>query len=241
VHRLLAATGRGVTGIRNRALIVVFYRCGLRCAEALALLPRDVDTAVGTLSVRHGKGDTRRTVGLDRETCRSLDAWYVARATVLQSPVSRDTPLFCSLTGRPLQTSYVRQLMPRLGRRAGIEKRVHAHGLRATMAVELQRELNPLIIIQGALGHVHASTTSVYLDHLEPREVVDAMRRRVSSVTEPSTGTLRRARRADAATGAHTKDRGTPTDDQPQTLPRRARRKTVAGAKQRRGPKTRRR
>src|SRR5205807_2597622 len=42
VERLLDACGRSFTGRRNRALLVLLWRCGLRLSEALALEPRDV-------------------------------------------------------------------------------------------------------------------------------------------------------------------------------------------------------
>ena len=60
-----ACSNRAPTGIRNRALIAVLYRGGLRLGEALALFPKDLDAAGGTVTVLHGKGDKRRTIGLD--------------------------------------------------------------------------------------------------------------------------------------------------------------------------------
>jgi len=62
---LRACSSRAPTGIRNRALIAVLYRGGLRISEALALHQKDVDQAAGTVTVLHGKGDQRRTVGMD--------------------------------------------------------------------------------------------------------------------------------------------------------------------------------
>jgi integrase len=52
-----ACSSRAPTGIRNRALIAVLWRWGLRISEALALELRDLDLQAGTLRVRHGKGD----------------------------------------------------------------------------------------------------------------------------------------------------------------------------------------
>ena len=72
VNALLAqCSRRAPTGIRNRALITVLYRTGLRIFEALALQPKDVDLDNGTLRVLHGKGDKMRTVGLDAGTIDS--------------------------------------------------------------------------------------------------------------------------------------------------------------------------
>ena len=60
-----ACSPRAPTGVRNRALLVVLYRGGLRVGEALALYPKDLDRRRGTIRVLHGKGDKARTVGLD--------------------------------------------------------------------------------------------------------------------------------------------------------------------------------
>jgi site-specific recombinase XerD len=87
-------------------------------------------------------------------------------------------PLFCTLHGRPLQPSYVRTVLPRLARKAGIEKRVHPHGLRHTHAFELMMEGVPVPIIQRQLGHGSLATTQRYLDHLAPKELVETMQRR---------------------------------------------------------------
>src|SRR4051812_43333144 len=62
---LEACSPTSSTGIRNRALITVLYRTGVRLAEALALFEKDIDLGSGTLAVLQGKGGRRRTVGLD--------------------------------------------------------------------------------------------------------------------------------------------------------------------------------
>ena len=82
---LRTCSARAPTGIRNRALIAVLYRGGLRISEALALLPKDVDSAQGTLTVLHGKGDRRRTVGMDPAAFALLE-----RCLLYTSPSPRD-------------------------------------------------------------------------------------------------------------------------------------------------------
>ena len=56
---------RYYSGSRNRAVIAVLYRCGLRVSEALALSIHDVDLDNGKVQVRRGKGGKRRPVGID--------------------------------------------------------------------------------------------------------------------------------------------------------------------------------
>jgi site-specific recombinase XerD len=170
-----ACSNRAPTGIRNRALIVVICRAGLRLFEALALKPKDIDPDAGTITVLHGKGDRRRVVGLDPGSMAIVLRWAEKRQSL---GLTGRTQLFCTLEGRPLHASYVRTLLHRLGDKAGIEKRVHPHGLRHSMSFELMMEGVPVPIIQQQLGHASLATTQRYLDHLAPKELVEAMQRR---------------------------------------------------------------
>lgn len=172
---IAACSRRAPTGVRNRALLVVLYRGGLRISEALALRPKDVDAAAGTITVLHGKGDRRRTVGLDDGAFDVVARWLERRQAL---SLTGRQPLFCTLDGRSLQSSYVRALLPRLARKAGLAKRVHPHGLRHTHAAELAAEGKPVNLIQAQLGHASLATTDRYLRHIAPRELVETMRAR---------------------------------------------------------------
>ena len=132
-----ACSPRAPTGVRNRALIAVLWRSGLRISEALALELRDVDLEAGSFRVRHGKGDRSRTVGVDEQTSALLARWFDRRRKL--SPGAR-APIYCTLDGGRIDSSYVRRLLPRLAARVGIDRRVHAHGLRHTYAAELARK-----------------------------------------------------------------------------------------------------
>ncbi|HIG31734.1 MAG TPA: hypothetical protein EYQ50_29525, partial [Verrucomicrobiales bacterium] len=55
-----ACSPKAVSGIRNKALVVVLWRAGLRISEALALKPSDYDAEKGTLRVLMGKGGKMR-------------------------------------------------------------------------------------------------------------------------------------------------------------------------------------
>lgn len=156
-------------------MIVVLWRAGLRVSEALALMPKDVDRAEGTLHVLNGKGGRQRMVALDPLSFSVIDRWLEARAAL---KLSANRALFSTLRGSPLQSAYVRALLPRLAREVGIGKRVHAHALRHTFACELMRERLPINLIQKQLGHTNLAVTSRYLQHVTPPELVEAMQRR---------------------------------------------------------------
>ncbi|MBX3316694.1 MAG: tyrosine-type recombinase/integrase [Phycisphaeraceae bacterium] len=188
VRALLDACGRYTpVALRNRALITLMYRAGLRVSEALTLQPKDVDLENGIVRVLHGKGDRYRAVGLDPGAAAVVAAWLAergrgqrvaARGHGAGGPLAA-APLLCTAYGTPLTTGYVRRLMKRLGRQAGIAKRVHAHGLRHTHAAQLRSEGVDVGIISRQLGHRSLLTTIRYLDHVQPTAVVDAMRGRV--------------------------------------------------------------
>jgi site-specific recombinase XerD len=174
-----ACSNRAPTGVRNRALITVLYRGGLRLGEALALKPKDVDPDAGTVVVLHGKGDRRRTVGLDPGAMAILLRWMEKRRSL---GLTGRQPLFSTLQGRPLHPSYVRTMLHRLGEKAEVEKRCNPHALRHTLAFELMWEGVPAPVIQRQLGHTSLATTQRYLDHLAPKDLVETMQRRTFEV-----------------------------------------------------------
>lgn len=86
--------------------------------------------------------------------------------------------MLCTLQGKALETAYVRALLPRLARKAGISKRVRAHAPRHTYASELRSEGVDVGIISRQLGHWNIVTTVRYLDHVAPQLVIDTMQAR---------------------------------------------------------------
>lgn len=174
-EQLARVVGRGVTGIRNRALVLVLFDTGARLSEALDLESQDLDLERGSVRIRHGKGDADRVAGLGMAGERALRDWLEVRAT--HGQCARSPFVFCTLQGAPLMSSYVRQLLPRLGRRAGLEKRVHAHGLRHGHALHLIRAGEPLDVVSAQLGHANLETTNRYVKRMAPDERVARVRR----------------------------------------------------------------
>jgi integrase len=178
VRRLVEATGgNGAVAVRNRALIVLLWRSGLRISEALALRPSDIER--GKINVRRGKGSKQRQAYFDEVAVPYLEHWDTSRAGL---GVGGRAPLFCSVSkgdtrnaGQPIDPSYYRQLLPRLARRAGIHKRVHAHGLRHTHASELALSRLPLPLLAEQLGHASTSTTDGYVRKLNATELGEGM------------------------------------------------------------------
>lgn len=167
-----AASPRAPTGIRNRALIAVMYRSGLRPGEALALTGDDIDLTAGRIDVPARKTGRGRRVGIDRPTRAILDRWLARRA---ERGITSDQPLFCTLAGESLKAAYVRELLPRLAARAGVEKRVHPLGLRYANAAELAAEGFPAALIDRHLGVAVTGSARRYQRQFGEEEAADAI------------------------------------------------------------------
>ena len=157
--RLLAACGADTwLSLRNRALLALLHRAGLRINEALWLAPKDVDLEAGAIRVLRGKGGRSRTVGIDPGGAAIVQEWMERRDAL---GLKRASPLLCTWSGGRLHAGSVRRTLQRLADEAGIEKRVHPHGLRHTHAAELREEGMDIGIISKQLGHRSIATTAV--------------------------------------------------------------------------------
>jgi integrase/recombinase XerD len=169
IQSILAKCTGGALGLRNRAMLYVLWRCGLRVSELLDLKPGDVLTEA--IRVRHGKGDKARTVGLDPEAAAILGQWMERRKAL---GIDGRQPLFCTQRGEALHSNAIRELLKRLCKKAGIAKRVTPHTWRHTFASTAARQL-PVHYVQQALGHSSLDTTAKYIGHIGGA-AVDAVR-----------------------------------------------------------------
>jgi site-specific recombinase XerD len=190
-HLLDSINGDGPLATRNRALVAMLWRSGCRVSELLSLRPKDVDLDAGTVTVLKAKGDRSRIVPIDYLAIPHVRTWLAVRQAL---GVSGRQRLFCSVSkgvkgrevGKPMHPSYARRLLPQLAARAGIEKRVHPHGLRHTWANELLDRGVPLKAVQKMLGHSHLQTTWAYTSKLSNGDAIEACRAAGMTIERPS-------------------------------------------------------
>jgi len=163
--RLLAMPNlRTPTGLRDRVMLELMYRAGLRVGEVLALRPRDVDHGAGVVRVPIEGKTGERTAYFDAASVGSLvDAWKRERRHYAQP----DSPLFCTLAGAPVGARHVQRMIKRRAAKAEIQARVTPHVLRHTFATQLLEEGFTIREVQEALGHSDVSTTMVYTHVLD--------------------------------------------------------------------------
>lgn len=123
---------------------------------------------------------------MDEWGWEQLHPWLTARAEL---PVG---PLFCIIDGptrgRPWSGAAVRTEFRGIAARAGVRRRFAPHQLRHAHALELAREGVPLNIIQRQLGHSNLGTTSIYLQGIDPEEIITAVRARRAPMMSASAG-----------------------------------------------------
>jgi integrase/recombinase XerC len=155
-------------GLRDRALLELFYSSGLRLSELCALRWHDLDLEGGLVTVL-GKGRKQRSVPVGSHARAALAAWRDA-----QRPAN-DAPVFPGRNGA-LTPRAVQLRLRRLAQRQGLFKRVHPHLLRHSFASHVLESSGDLRAVQELLGHADIATTQIYthLDFQHLAKVYDA-------------------------------------------------------------------
>jgi site-specific recombinase XerD len=190
VSALLATFSRQYpTGIRNRAMTMLLYRSGLRVSEVLALRPADVDFDAHSVRLLTTKSQEAQTRGFHPSADDALLRWIDKRKQLGIGNHGRK--LFCTITqgnvGNPMSAESVRKFLREAAAGAGIEKRVHPHGLRHTFAAELEAQGLTVPTISKLLGHSSTAVTAKYLDHLTNAQAISAL----ADVSLPEVGKLK--------------------------------------------------
>lgn len=112
-----------------------------------------------------GKGGKQRTASLTPPGVPLVERWLEVRKRL---GLHHSRPVFCTLEGEPLSAGYARAMLKRYAGRAGIEKRVHPHGLRHAHAHTLLDKGANVRDLQHQLGHSSLGTTGQYVDSIAP-------------------------------------------------------------------------
>lgn len=165
VDRLEAAVDlTSAEGHRNRAIIEVFFSCGLRVSELVCLRMSDLFLDDGFMRVV-GKGNKERLVPMSGRAVSELQLWFDDRRQMTIKPGEEDY-VFLNRRGHHLTRTMILIMVKRLGEAAGITKTISPHTLRHSFATALLRGGADLRVIQVLLGHADIGTTEIYV-HLD--------------------------------------------------------------------------
>jgi type 1 fimbriae regulatory protein FimB/type 1 fimbriae regulatory protein FimE len=161
-HRLIEAAGkRGRYPFRDRVLVRLVYRHGLRASEAVGLRWSQLDLDGGTLHVARVKGSIDSTHSLDRDELRDLRKLRQQVAGLY---------LFETERGGPLSVDALQYIVREAGRGARLDVDVHPHMLRHATGYALANEGTDTRLIQAFLGHADIRHTAHYTA-LSPRRL----------------------------------------------------------------------
>lgn len=155
IERVLKACADTRHPPRNRALILIGFRHGLRVSELLGLRWDDVDLKAATLHIRRAKGGSPGTHPLRGDELRALRAVKVTAGTPY---------IFTSERGGPMAAAGFADLIERLGAAAGIGFKLHPHMLRHSCGYALANRGTDTRTLQAYLGHKAISSTVRYTE-----------------------------------------------------------------------------
>jgi integrase/recombinase XerC len=170
--RLLEIPAEGALGVRDRAIMELFYSSGLRLAELVGLELTSIDLKDRVVQVL-GKGSKARIIPVGRAAVEALRAWLKVRATLAHSG---ESALFVGRNGERLGPRAVQARVAYWARRQGLNLRVHPHLFRHSFASHLLESSGELRGVQELLGHADISTTQIYthLDFQHLARIYDA-------------------------------------------------------------------
>jgi len=160
VSHLLNACEGGGNVLRDQAILLLLLDTGIRASEMCDLRIRDLNIPERRLLVI-GKGRKERILKISKRTLSAIKT-YLAERGITNLQYARRNHLFVTKQENPVRRDTIRQLMERLGARAGIPG-VHAHRFRHTFAINFLRNGGNIYTLQKFLGHTTLDMVKRYL------------------------------------------------------------------------------
>jgi integrase/recombinase XerD len=167
IQRLYDTTDQSPYGYRDRAMLGIYYGCGLRLSEGLSLKLDDLDLKRNLLQVRKGKGNKDRFVPMNKKISQDIAdyiqygrSWFLENAyPSYRKPTDK---LLISRRGSPSGPSGITKSLQTLCDKAGVVKIISLHDLRHSIATHLLQNGLPLEQIAQFLGHSTLESTQIY-------------------------------------------------------------------------------
>jgi integrase/recombinase XerD len=163
INSLYKACDHSILGIRDRAILGIYYGCGLRRSEGIALNVSDIHLGKNLVHVRKGKGKRERYVPINAAIKEDLENYiYVARNGILSFKNQKQEALFLSMRSKRLSGNALLLRIHKLKEAAGITKEVGLHSLRHSIATHLLQSGMKLEEVSQFLGHASLESTQIY-------------------------------------------------------------------------------
>ena len=173
---LEACSPGGLTGLRDRAILELFYATGIRRQELVNLNLTDYSPEAQELFIAKGKGRKDRVVPVGEVAARFLEAYLrLVRPWLVKNP--EEKAIFLNVTqGVRLQTYTIGSIVKKAVKASGLNLYASPHIFRHSMATHLLRNGADLRHIQALLGHARIDTTEIYT-HLTVEDLKKAVKK----------------------------------------------------------------
>ena len=149
-------------GMRNLAIVELFYSTGMRLSELQGLTLEQLDLVSERVRVM-GKGRKERIVPVGRMAVRALRHYYEARTLVMAGSTRGDRrAVFVGQTGKRLTVRQIQNIVGAFLKQVADDQGLSTHSLRHTFATHLLDSGADLMAVKELLGHASLSTTQIY-------------------------------------------------------------------------------
>jgi site-specific recombinase XerD len=161
IKSLYNAADETILGLRDRAILSIYYGCGLRSNEGVSLDLSDVMVEKGLLYVRKGKGYKERYVPFT-EAVKTDFRLYLqeCRPKLVKQP--NEEAFLVNNQGKRIGSSTQTKRLKALLSQANITKPIGLHNLRHSIATHLLKSGMQIEDIAKFLGHAYLSSTQIY-------------------------------------------------------------------------------
>ena len=143
---------------QDRALLGIFYGCGLRRSEGEALNLRDVHFRQNLLYVRSGKFGKRRAVPMSEQVKEDLWTYVIEERQAKPG----ETAFLCNRSWKRLKGQDCNLHLQALAKRSNLNGHISLHTLRHSIATHLLQSGLPVEYVRDFLGHKHLEATQIY-------------------------------------------------------------------------------
>jgi len=148
-------------GLRDKAMLELFYACGTRVSELIDLKVNDLFFDDEIIRV-FGKGSKERLIPIGSSAINWVGEYLKKSRPLLMKKSKSENNLFLNSRGSKFSRMGVWKIIDRYVKEAGIEKEVHPHTFRHSFATHLLEGGADLRAVQEMLGHADISTTQIY-------------------------------------------------------------------------------
>ncbi len=148
-------------GLRDKAILELFYACGVRISELINIKISDLFFTEEIIRVL-GKGSKERLIPIGESAIYWITNYLKNSRSLLIKKLKSENYVFLNSRGSKLSRMGVWKIVDRYVREAGINKEVHPHTFRHSFATHLLEGGADLRAVQEMLGHSDISTTQIY-------------------------------------------------------------------------------